>query len=87
VTLRPTEKINLHQNYRFTIVGTGQNGVDGVDHALLDGAGDGGPGSNFVTTLNWKNVVLTPTQARQLHAESHTAPAGALAHRFAVRKL
>jgi hypothetical protein len=87
VTLRPTEKINLHHNYQFTIVGTGQNGVGSVSHTLLDGEGDGGPGSDFVTTLNWKSVVLTPAQARRLHAQSQAKPAGALAHRFAARKL
>ena len=86
VTLRPSKKINLHHDYQFTIIGTGSNGVAGVDHTLLDGAYDGKPASNCVTTLNWKNVVLTPAQLKQLHAESHTAPAGPLAHRFGSRK-
>jgi hypothetical protein len=86
VTLYPTEKINLHHDYQFKIVGSGQNGVDGTNHVLLDGTGDGGPGTNFVSTLNWKNLVLTPSLARRLHAQSHVKPAGALAHRFASRK-
>ena len=86
VTLHPSKKINLHHNYQFTIIGTGSSGVAGVDHTLLDGAYDGKPASNCVTTLNWKNVVLTPAQLKQLYAESHTRPAGPLTHRFGPRK-
>ena len=62
VTLRPSKKINLHHDHQFTIVGTGSNGVAGVDHTLLDGAYDGKPACNCTATLNWKNVVLTPAQ-------------------------
>ena len=86
VTVRPSKKINLHHDYQFTIIGTGSNGVAGVNHTLLDGAYDGKPASNCVTTLNWKNVVLTPAQLKHLYAESHTGPAGPLAHRFGSRK-
>ena len=64
VTLRPSKKINLHHDYQFTIIGTGSHGVAGVDHTLLDGAYDGKAASNCVTTLNWKNVVLTPSAAK-----------------------
>jgi Bacterial Ig-like domain (group 3) len=86
VTLRPSERINLHHNYHFTVVGTGPNGVDSANHTLLDGVNDGGPGSNYVTILNWKSVVLTPAQARKLHSHSQAKPGGALAHRFASPK-
>ena len=86
VTLRPRVKINLHHNYQFTILGTGEHGVAGADHMLLNGALDGKAGSNYVTTLNWKSVVLTPAQAQKVRAESHAAPAGALAHRFVSGK-
>ena len=86
VTLRPKVKINLHHNYQFTILGTGPSGVAGADHTLLDGGLDGEAGSNYVTTLNWKNVVLTPIQARRVRAESHAKPADALAHRFVSGK-
>jgi hypothetical protein len=86
VTLRPGEKINLHHNYQFTIVAAGPNGVKGAEQSPLDATGDGGPGTNFVSTLNWKDVVLSPAQARKIHAQSHRVPAGALAHRFVSRK-
>ena len=86
VTLQPSTRINLHHNYQFTILGTGQNGIAGADGALLDGAHDGDAGSNFVSTLNWKNLVLTPRLSRELHAQSHGKPAGALVHQFVSRK-
>jgi len=58
VTLRPKQLVNLHWNYRLTVIGAGPNGVAGIDLALLDGAGDGRSGTNYVTTLNWKNLVI-----------------------------
>jgi hypothetical protein len=86
VTLHPSEKINLHHNYRLVVSGTGPSGIAGADLALLDGADNGDPGSNFLSTLNWKDVVLTPALAAKLHRASVAKPAGALAHRLASRK-
>jgi Bacterial Ig-like domain (group 3)/Periplasmic copper-binding protein (NosD) len=64
VTLRPTVKINVHRTYRLTVIGNDSHGVCGVDRALLDGAGQ--PGTDFVTSVTWKNAVITPEQARIL---------------------
>jgi hypothetical protein len=80
VTLHPKEKINLHHNYHLTVIGNRPGGVASVFDTRLNGAGDGDPGSNYVATLNWKNVVLTPAQAQKLHAQTHAKPGGALAH-------
>jgi hypothetical protein len=63
VTLRPRKRINLHYNYRFTVIGTGAGGVTGADGIALAGAADGQPGTNFVTTLNWRNLVLGPVES------------------------
>jgi hypothetical protein len=82
VTLQPAERIDLHHTYHLTVIGSGSSGVAGADHTLLDGVQDGDSGSNFVTTLNWKNVVLTPAEYLKVHAESAAKPAGALVHRF-----
>jgi streptogramin lyase len=60
VTLRTRQLINLHRNYRLTVDGADARGVRGAGHVLLDGAGDGQPGTDFVTTLNWKELVLPP---------------------------
>ncbi len=85
VTLRPRQRIDLHHNYHVTIVGTGPGGLANVVDTLLDGAADGDSGSNFVTTLNWRNVVLTPAEAKRYLPAKHASPAGALAHHFASR--
>jgi hypothetical protein len=69
VTLRPRELVNLHHNYRFTIKGSGRHGVASGAHTLLDGAGDGQPGTDFVMTLNWRELVLPPAVALKLHKQ------------------
>ncbi len=66
VTLRPTVKINVHRTYRLTVIGKDPHGVCSVNHALLDGASDGQPGTDFVTSVTWKNAVLSPKLARIL---------------------
>jgi hypothetical protein len=65
VTLRPRKRIDLHHTYHVTVIGTGSGGVAGVADSLLDGARDGKAGSDYVTTLNWRNVVLTPAEAKR----------------------
>ena len=84
VTLKPKERINLHHTYRLKVVGTGPGGVMGDDDILLDGAGNALPGSDYVASLTWRNLVLTPAEARRYaHPTVHPARhAGALAHRF-----
>jgi hypothetical protein len=66
VTLRPTVKINVHRTYRLTVIGNDPHGVCGVDRALLAGAGDGQPGTDFVTSVTWRNAVINANQARVL---------------------
>jgi hypothetical protein len=69
VTLRPRERVNLHHNYRLTIKGSGAHGVASGAHTLLDGAGDGQPGTDYVMTLNWRELVLPPSVALKLRKE------------------
>lgn len=58
VTLRPVRNLNLHLRYRLTVNGSTPGGVADVYGNLLDGAGNGRPGSNFVTVLTARNLVL-----------------------------
>jgi hypothetical protein len=74
VTLRPTEHVNVHRSYRLVVKGGAPNGVCSVDHALLDGAGDGQSGTDFVTTLTWKNAVISPKATRLLDKWLHSQP-------------
>jgi len=56
LTLSLTQPWNLHQRWTLTINGTGPNGVKNTAGVLLDGAGDGGAGTNYVTTLTGKDL-------------------------------
>jgi hypothetical protein len=82
VTLRPAHRINLHHTYHFTVIGTGPYGVSNMQGQLLDGADTGTADSNYVGTLTWRNVVLTPAQVAKCVHLSNAKPAGALNHRF-----
>jgi hypothetical protein len=54
--------LNLHWSYQLTINGTTPLGLSNPEGTLLDGAGTGEPGSNFVTTLGWKNLAGKASQ-------------------------
>ena len=64
MTLIPAERINIHQTYRLTINGTIYLGMP-IPGRLLDGAGTGQPGSDYVTSITWGNLA---GRARQLPA-------------------
>ncbi|MFI5459139.1 MAG: Ig-like domain repeat protein [Isosphaerales bacterium] len=85
VTLRPRKRIDLHDTYHFTVIGDGDGGVTDSNGIPLDGAENGLPGSNYTTTLTWRNVVWTPAEAKKyVHTNAHK-PAGALSHPFISR--
>jgi hypothetical protein len=56
VTLVPTARLNLHWTYVLLINGETASGVTDTSGVLLDGAGNGNPGSNYRTTLRWRNL-------------------------------
>ena len=82
VTLRPMDRINLHHTYQLELVGTGTGGIRNPQGELLDGANTGSADSDYTANLTWRNVVLTPAQARKYDHPSQAKPAGALYHRF-----
>ena len=59
VTLHPAQRLDIHRTYTLTVVGIPPNGVRDTTGKLLDGAGTGHPGSNFVTEVNIANLVLS----------------------------
>jgi hypothetical protein len=85
VTLRPLTRINLHHTYQLTVIGTGVEGVTDSHGILLDGLDSGQPGSNYTTTLTWRNVVWTPAEAKKYVHTKVSKPAGTLSHRFIRR--
>jgi hypothetical protein len=82
VTLRPRGRISIHHPYRFTVIGKGAGAVTGADGTPLDGQSNGDPGSNYVTTLTRRNLVLTPAEIQKYDSPRGAHPAGALSHRF-----
>ncbi len=58
VTLAPASRLNLLRNYYLTVIGTAPSGVADINGNLLDGAGNGQAGSNFVTIVGRWNLAL-----------------------------
>jgi hypothetical protein len=50
VTVRPRRWINLHRIYWVEVTGTGAGGVADSRDVLLDGAGNGKAGSDYVSS-------------------------------------
>jgi hypothetical protein len=59
VTLSPERRLNLHNRFRLTVLGTGPRGVTDAVGDALDGLGNGDPGSSFVTIITARDLVLT----------------------------
>jgi virginiamycin B lyase len=69
VTLSPEHRLNLHNRFRLTVVGTGPGGVSDALGNLLDGQNArGDSGSNFVTIVNAADLVLTTSDPAILRA-------------------
>ncbi len=67
VILSPSRLLNFHLTYKLTIDGVTPSGVKGSFGQLLDGKDTGKPGSNYVTRVTRKNLVLgkpTPSVVR-----------------------
>ena len=78
VTLYPKERINLHHTYKLTVYGATPNGLMDSAGLLLDGKDQGQPGSNYVATITFGNLVLPPNwkprwTAQFVHHKSHPA--------------
>ncbi|MGZ6074877.1 MAG: Ig-like domain repeat protein, partial [Isosphaeraceae bacterium] len=59
VTLHLAQRLDIHLVYTLTVIGTPPSGVRDTTGKLLDGAGTGHPGSNFVTEVTIANLVLS----------------------------
>ena len=75
VTLHPSAQLNLHLTYKLVVSGTGSTALLDAQGNALDGAGNGRPGSNFVTRItmaNWTLVLPPPLLAEQAQAKPAT---------------
>jgi hypothetical protein len=71
VTLQPAHLVYLFAHYRLVVNGSTPTGVAGATGLLLDGRGNGVPGSDFVATFG-KEILAGPndpprTSRRSLH--------------------
>jgi hypothetical protein len=73
VTLHPSRRLNFHRRFKLTVDGTSAGGVTSMQGILLDGKASGQPGSNYVTTIERRDLV-PPDPARKL---LHRAPSSA----------
>ncbi|GAC1475360.1 MAG: hypothetical protein NVSMB9_27710 [Isosphaeraceae bacterium] len=75
VTLHPAHRLNLHQVYQLTVRGTAPGGLRDVNGNLLDGAGTGRAGSDYLSRVGIWNL----TQ-RGRRGFSASLPHGTLGH-------
>jgi len=62
VTLFPSQLLSLHRVYQITVNGMAPLGLTNTSGVLLDGRGNGQPGTNFVAQIDRGVVVLPPVQ-------------------------
>ncbi len=83
VTLKLAERLNIHRRFRLTVNGTAPTGLTNLSGIPLDGAGNGRPATNYVTSITWRNLAgresKLPTlglisSARLRAAKTHTSP-------------
>jgi hypothetical protein len=56
--LQPVERLNVHRAYTLTINGQAPGGLGDAQGRLLDGNGDGHPGSDYVTQVDRHTLVF-----------------------------
>jgi hypothetical protein len=56
--LQPSVRLNVHRAYRLTIKGRASGRLADTHGNLLDGAGTGRPGSNYVTMVGRHTLVF-----------------------------
>jgi hypothetical protein len=66
VTLLTAQRLNIHVVFTLTINGTTSTGVTNTVGTLLDGAGTGEPGSDFVTSITSSNLAGPARQVTKL---------------------
>ena len=62
VTLVPSQLLSLHRVYQITVNGMAPLGLTNTSGVLLDGRGNGQPGTNFVAQIDRRVAVLPPVQ-------------------------
>ena len=87
VTLTPARQLYLFAHYQLVVNGTSPTGVSDVFGNLLDGAGTGRPGSDYVRVFGQEVLVgqAPPSGPRALAAAQHAAAQHAAAQHAAAQ--
>jgi len=56
VAVFPDHLLNFHHPFMVKILGTGSQALEDTAGRALDGAGTGQPGSDYKTTVTWRNL-------------------------------
>ena len=81
VTLHPSQRLNIHETYKLTVIGSLATGVKGIDGQLLGGAGPGQAGINYTTRITRATLVLPRAAAKLAVHPTATHPSAHLAAR------
>jgi diphthamide synthase (EF-2-diphthine--ammonia ligase) len=91
VTIVPSSRLNLHWRYNLTINGMAPSGLTNPSGDLLDGAGNGQPGSDYVTSITWGKLAGTARKLPTLRLvdppNPHPRHAQTSSHRHVQTKL
>ena len=69
VTLHLSQRINFHRRYKLTVDGASPSGLTDSQGVLLDGKATGHPGSNYVTTVDRRDLVWPDRKKQAIHKE------------------
>jgi len=69
VTLHLSRRINFHRRYKLTVDGASPAGLTDTQGLLLDGKATGHPGSNYVTTVDRRDLVWPERKKKAIHKE------------------
>ena len=70
ITLVPSQLLSLHRVYQITVNGMAPLGLTNTSGVLLDGRGNGQPGSNFVAKIDRKVAVLPRSKTAKVRKGS-----------------
>jgi hypothetical protein len=79
VSLALVQRLNLHKTYVLTINGTPPSGLKNPAGLFLDGAGNGQPGSNYLTMLTSSDLAGSASQ-RTIAVVARSRPRGLAPH-------
>jgi hypothetical protein len=69
VTLHLSRRINFHRRFKLTVDGASPAGLTDTQGLLLDGKATGHPGSNYITTVDRRDLVWPERKKKTIHKE------------------